>query len=51
MRWAKMAAQDKLADTAGRIPGCQFITIPAGHGVHEARPAEFTAAILDFVRR
>ena len=43
--------QDKLAEAADRIPDCQFLTIPAGHLVHEARPADFTAAVLDFLRQ
>jgi pimeloyl-ACP methyl ester carboxylesterase len=43
--------QDKLADAASRIPDGRFITIPVGHLVHEARPAEFAAAVLDFARR
>lgn len=42
--------QDKLADAAGRIPDCRLMTIPAGHHVHTARPAEFIAAVLDFAR-
>jgi 3-oxoadipate enol-lactonase len=47
---ASHISQDKLAEAAGRIPDGQFLTIPAGHSVHEARPAEFTAAVLDFLR-
>ena len=43
--------QDKLANAASRIPDSKFITIPVGHAVHEARPAEFAAAVLDFARR
>ena len=39
--------RDKLADVAARIPRCDLVTIPAGHQVHENRPAEFT----DTVRR
>ena len=42
--------QDKLAEVADRIPTCTMLTIPAGHHVHEARPEEFTAAVLAFLR-
>ena len=43
--------QDKLADAASRIPDSTFITIPVGHAVYAAQPAEFATAVLDFVRR
>jgi pimeloyl-ACP methyl ester carboxylesterase len=32
------------------IPDCELVTIPAGHLVHAARPAEFTAAVTGFLR-
>ncbi len=35
---------------ASLIPRCELITIPAGHLVHAARPAEFTAAVAGFLR-
>ncbi len=42
--------QDKLAAAAARIPSCTLLTIPAGHHVHEARPAEFAEVVLDWLR-
>jgi 3-oxoadipate enol-lactonase len=42
--------QDQLAEAARLIPDAQLITIKAGHRVHTTRPAEFTAAVLDFLR-
>ena len=42
--------QDKLTAVAARIPGCQLVTIPAGHHVHTSRPAEFTRAVLGWLR-
>ena len=39
-----------LAEAAQLIPDARLITIPAGHRVHTSRPAEFTAAVLDFLR-
>ncbi|HSZ39712.1 MAG TPA: alpha/beta fold hydrolase [Trebonia sp.] len=41
--------QGRLAELAALIPDCRLITIPAGHLVHAARPAEFTAAIARFL--
>lgn len=41
--------QDKLAAAAARIPRCDLVTIPAGHLVHAARPAEFASAVLDWL--
>jgi 3-oxoadipate enol-lactonase len=43
--------QGQLADMAALLPDCELITIPAGHLVHAARPAEFTAAVTGFLRR
>ena len=43
--------QGQLADMATLIPDCELVTIPAGHLVHAARPAEFTAAVSAFLRR
>ena len=43
-------SQSQLTDMAAEIPGCALITIPAGHLVHAARPAEFTAALTSFLR-
>jgi len=36
---------------AALIPGCELVTIPAGHRVHDARPAEFNAVVTSFLRR
>jgi pimeloyl-ACP methyl ester carboxylesterase len=41
--------QDKLAAAAARIPRCDLVTIPAGHNVHEARPAEFAKAVVEWL--
>jgi pimeloyl-ACP methyl ester carboxylesterase len=41
--------QDKLEDTAARLPQGTLQVIPAGHHVHAARPAEFTAAVFGFL--
>jgi 3-oxoadipate enol-lactonase len=43
--------QDQLAEMATLIPDCELVTIPAGHLVHSARPAEFTAAVTAFLGR
>ncbi len=42
--------QSQLADMAALIPDCELVTIPAGHLVHAARPAEFAAAVTGFLR-
>jgi 3-oxoadipate enol-lactonase len=41
--------QGQLAEMASRIPDCELVTISAGHLVHAARPAEFTAALTAFL--
>src|SRR5215831_16271514 len=41
--------QDMLAAAAARIPRCDLVTIPAGHDVHTARPAEFASAVLGWL--
>ena len=41
--------QSQLADMATLIPDCELVTIPAGHLVHAARPAEFTALVTRFL--
>lgn len=41
--------QGQLAGMATLIPDCDLVTIPAGHLVHSARPAEFTAAVAAFL--
>lgn len=41
--------QDKLAEVAVRIPRCDLVTIPAGHYIHTARPAEFTETVLGWL--
>jgi 3-oxoadipate enol-lactonase len=43
--------QDQLADMAALIPDCELVTIAAGHLVHAARPADFTAAVTGFLSR
>lgn len=43
--------QGKIADVTTRIPRCTLLTIPAGHHVHTARPAEFADAVLDWLSR
>jgi pimeloyl-ACP methyl ester carboxylesterase len=43
-------SQAQLTDMAAEIPHCELITIPAGHLVHAASPAEFTAAVTTFLR-
>jgi pimeloyl-ACP methyl ester carboxylesterase len=35
---------------AARVPDGTLQVIPVGHQVHDTRPAEFTAAVLDFLR-
>jgi 3-oxoadipate enol-lactonase len=42
--------QDMLVAAAARIPRCDLVTIPAGHDVHTARPAEFARAVLNWLR-
>jgi 3-oxoadipate enol-lactonase len=41
--------QELLARMASLIPQCELVTIPAGHLVHAARPAEFSAAVAGFL--
>ena len=41
--------QSKLDEVAAQISGCQRITIPVGHHVHESAPEEFTHALLEWV--
>jgi 3-oxoadipate enol-lactonase len=41
--------QDKLEKAAARLPHGSLQVIPAGHEIHANRPAEFTAAVLDFL--
>jgi len=42
--------QDKLEEVAARMPHCTMLTIPVGHHVHVARPAELAAAVLGLLR-
>jgi len=41
--------QDLLTQAAARIPSCQLVTIPAGHNVHAARPAEFSDTVFGWL--
>lgn len=41
--------QDRLAEMASLIPGCELATIPAGHLIHESDPGTFTAAVTAFL--
>lgn len=41
--------KDKLALVAARIPRCDLITVPAGHHVHAACPAEFASVVLTWL--
>jgi pimeloyl-ACP methyl ester carboxylesterase len=41
--------QGQLAGMAALIPGCELVTIPAGHLVHAVRPAEFAIAVTGFL--
>ena len=41
--------QGQLAGMTALIPDCELVTIPAGHLVHAARPAEFTTAVTAFL--
>jgi 3-oxoadipate enol-lactonase len=43
--------QAQLAAMAALIPQCELVTIKAGHLVHAARPADFTAAVNAFLHR
>lgn len=36
--------QDKLEELLAQLPRCTMLTIPVGHHVHAARPAEFAVA-------
>ncbi|MFI0926971.1 alpha/beta fold hydrolase [Streptomyces sp. NPDC021012] len=40
--------QEQLALLADRIPDARLVTIETGHLIHNARPAEFLAAIREF---
>jgi 3-oxoadipate enol-lactonase len=41
--------QRLIADMADRMPGGELVTIDAGHCVHTRQPAEFAAAVRDFL--
>ncbi|NUS15688.1 MAG: alpha/beta hydrolase [Streptomyces sp.] len=41
--------QHQLAEVAARIPAARLTTIPAGHMVHDERPAEFVAVTRAFL--
>jgi pimeloyl-ACP methyl ester carboxylesterase/SAM-dependent methyltransferase len=41
--------QDLLTEMATRMPNAVLVTIPAGHNIHAAQPAEFLAAVNEFL--
>ncbi|WP_040420979.1 alpha/beta fold hydrolase [Actinopolymorpha alba] len=41
--------QEQIAAMAERFPNGQLLTIDVGHGVHNARPVEFAAAVTAFL--
>lgn len=41
--------QELLAEASARMPDSRLVTIDGGHSMHESRPAEFAAAVLDFL--
>jgi pimeloyl-ACP methyl ester carboxylesterase len=41
--------QKRLSLMGARIPGCRFVTIPAGHSVHASDPDGFLAEVRDFL--
>lgn len=41
--------QARLAEAVAKIPRCDLVTIPAGHLVHAARPAEFARTVLTWL--
>jgi pimeloyl-ACP methyl ester carboxylesterase len=43
-------APAKLDEVARRVSQCTLVTIPTGHYVHAAAPAEFAATVLEFLR-
>lgn len=42
--------QDRIALAAARTPAGRVVEIPAGHHIHREAPAEFTTAVLPFLR-
>ena len=49
-RWAAWwDCLDWLSQVAALIPDCVLTTIPVGHRIHQNAPAEFLAAVRDFV--
>ncbi|MDJ0460158.1 alpha/beta hydrolase [Streptomyces sp. H27-C3] len=40
--------QDRLARMAERIPGCRFVTIEAGHLIHQREPVAYLAELRTF---
>jgi 3-oxoadipate enol-lactonase len=43
--------QERLAEAAARLPHGELVTIPAGHYVHNRRPAEFIAVVREWLER
>lgn len=41
--------QHELARMAARIPAARLVVVEGGHAVPAARPAEFAAAVRDFL--
>jgi pimeloyl-ACP methyl ester carboxylesterase len=42
--------QERIAEVTGRFPEGRFLTLPAGHRVHTTRPADFCAAVEEFLK-
>jgi pimeloyl-ACP methyl ester carboxylesterase len=42
--------QHLLAETVERMPDARLVTLDAGHHVHQDQPAEFSAAVDEFLR-
>ena len=41
--------QDRLEELARRVPNGRFLPLGGGHSVHRSRPAEFLAAVREFL--
>jgi pimeloyl-ACP methyl ester carboxylesterase len=43
--------QEHVEEMAARIPGARLVTIGGGHMVHDARPDEFAAVVMEHLTR